>query len=213
MENNLIRVAATSSPYRVAGAIAQQMRTERQVSVQAIGAGAVNQMIKSLIIARSYLQADQIQPVCVPSFVEVTVDGQLRTAVHLLVLSGIGKINVVYSASSPYNGCIVKNLPDADASSPPSFTALASVVPIMTNDWMMNLVSIFQLHSQIQMVQSTQPRTDKSVPDTFLHSCCPGTERKVTLGLSVSMCDWPCTGFHCIGQTQSRSMVWLLVVE
>jgi stage V sporulation protein S len=126
MNNNLIRVAAISSPHRVAGAIAQQMRAEMQANVQAIGPVAVNQMVKAVIMARTYLQADGIQPVFVPSFVEVSVDGQPRTAVRLHILPDGCQINVAYSSPFHYNGCTVETLPDADASSLPHFTALAS---------------------------------------------------------------------------------------
>jgi stage V sporulation protein S len=87
MSNNLIRVAANSPVYGVAGAIAQQMRSGAQAEAQAIGANAVNQMIKALIIAHDYLQADQIQPICVPSFVTISIDGQQRTAVRLLIMA------------------------------------------------------------------------------------------------------------------------------
>lgn len=91
MINNLIRVAATSLPHGVAGAIAQQMRAEIQAEVQAISPVAVNQMLKAVIIARAYLQTDQIEPVYVPSFVEVSVEGQPRTAVRLYLVAVKGR--------------------------------------------------------------------------------------------------------------------------
>ena len=82
---DIIKVAATSRSTAVAGAIAGVMRERGQVDVQAIGAGAVNQAIKAVIIARGYLELDGIDIVCVPSFVEVLIDGQERTAVRLSV--------------------------------------------------------------------------------------------------------------------------------
>lgn len=82
---DLIRVAATSRSTAVAGAIAGVMRERGQVNVQAIGAGAVNQAIKAVCIARGYLALDGIDIVCVPSFVEVIIDDQERTAVRLSV--------------------------------------------------------------------------------------------------------------------------------
>jgi stage V sporulation protein S len=81
----VIRVAATSRSTAVAGAIAGVMREQEQVNVQAIGAGAVNQAIKAVTIARGYLELDGIDIICVPSFVEVIIDGQERTAVRLSV--------------------------------------------------------------------------------------------------------------------------------
>ena len=80
---DIIKVAATSRSTAVAGAIAGVMREREQVDVQAIGAGAVNQAVKAVIIARSYLEQDGIDIVCVPSFVEVMIDNQERTAVRL----------------------------------------------------------------------------------------------------------------------------------
>jgi stage V sporulation protein S len=82
---DLVRVAATSRSTAVAGAIAGVMRERGHVDVQAIGAGAVNQAIKAVTIARGYLELDGIDIVCVPMFVEVIIDGQERTAVRLCV--------------------------------------------------------------------------------------------------------------------------------
>ncbi len=82
---DLIRVAATSRSTAVAGAIAGVMREQSQVHVQAIGAGAVNQAVKALAIARGYLELDGIDIICIPSFVEVMINGQERTAVRLTV--------------------------------------------------------------------------------------------------------------------------------
>ena len=82
---DVIRVAAASRSTAVAGAIAGVMREQEHVNVQAIGAGAVNQAIKAVTIARGYLELDGIDVVCVPSFIEVVIDGQERTAVRLSV--------------------------------------------------------------------------------------------------------------------------------
>lgn len=111
MSNNLIRIAATSSPHRVAGAIAHRMRVEMQAEVQAIGPVAVNQMVKAVILACSYLQVEQIEPVFVPSFVDVSVDGQMRTAVHLLIRPDIRKTNVANHPTFHYNVCTVEKPP------------------------------------------------------------------------------------------------------
>nr|HID12940.1 stage V sporulation protein S [Anaerolineae bacterium] len=82
---DVIKVAATSRSTAVAGAIAGVIREQGQVDVQAIGAGAVNQAVKAVAIARSYLELDGIDIVCIPSFVEVMIDGQERTAVRLSI--------------------------------------------------------------------------------------------------------------------------------
>ena len=80
---DIIKVAATSRSTAVAGAIAGVLREQEQVDVQAIGAGAVNQAVKAVAIARNYLELDGIDIVCIPSFVEVMIDGNERTAVRL----------------------------------------------------------------------------------------------------------------------------------
>jgi stage V sporulation protein S len=82
---DIIKVAATSRSTAVAGAIAGVMREKGRVDVQAIGAGAVNQAVKAVTIARGYLELDGIDIVCIPMFVEVLIDGQERTAVRLCV--------------------------------------------------------------------------------------------------------------------------------
>jgi stage V sporulation protein S len=82
---HLIKVASTSRSTAVAGAIAGVMREQDHVDVQAIGAGAVNQAVKAVAIARGYLELDGIDIICVPSFVEVSIEGQERTAVRLAI--------------------------------------------------------------------------------------------------------------------------------
>jgi len=80
---DLIKVAGRSRSTAVAGAIAGVMREKGEVDVQAIGAGAVNQAIKAVIIARGYLEEDGIDIICIPEFVEIMIDEQERTAVRL----------------------------------------------------------------------------------------------------------------------------------
>jgi stage V sporulation protein S len=81
----VIKVAARSRSTAVAGAIAGVIREHGRAEVQAIGAGAVNQAVKAAAIARGYLELDGIDVVCIPSFVEVDIEGQERTAVKLSI--------------------------------------------------------------------------------------------------------------------------------
>jgi len=81
----VIKVSARSRTAAVAGAIAGVIRDDSVAEVQAIGAGAVNQTIKALVIARRYLEEDGIDIIFTPSFLEVTIGDQERTAIHLLV--------------------------------------------------------------------------------------------------------------------------------
>lgn len=82
---DVIKVSAKSRSTAVAGAIAAVMREHRYAEVQAIGAGAVNQAVKALAIARGYLVEDQIDIICTPFFTEVDIEGQERTAVRFTV--------------------------------------------------------------------------------------------------------------------------------
>lgn len=81
----VIKVAARSRSTAVAGAIAGVIREHGRAEVQAIGAGAVNQAVKAAAIARTYLELDGIDAICIPSFVEITIDEQERTAVKLTI--------------------------------------------------------------------------------------------------------------------------------
>jgi len=81
----VLKVAATSRPVLVAGAIAGVVRSKSRVEVHAIGAGAVNQAIKAIAIARGYVLAAGLDLVCIPSFVDLSLDGQDRTGIRLLV--------------------------------------------------------------------------------------------------------------------------------
>src|ERR1051325_8187602 len=82
---NLIKVAATSRTSAVAGAIAGIVREHHRAEVQAIGAGAVNQAMKALVLATGYLKNDGIYVTCVPEFADVTIDDKVRTAIRLVV--------------------------------------------------------------------------------------------------------------------------------
>lgn len=82
---NVIKVSARSRTASVAGAIAGVIREHGKAEVQAIGAGAVNQAIKAIAIATGYLAEEDVHVVCTPSFVDVQIDAQERTAVRILV--------------------------------------------------------------------------------------------------------------------------------
>jgi len=81
----MIKVSANSRTSAVAGAIAGVVREHKRAEVQAIGAGAVNQAVKALVLAVGYLRNDGIEVVCVPEFVDVTIEEKVRTAIKLVV--------------------------------------------------------------------------------------------------------------------------------
>jgi stage V sporulation protein S len=82
---DIIKVSATSRTSAVAGAIAGVVREHKRAEVQAIGAGAVNQAVKALILAIGYLKGDEIFVVCIPEFVDVEIEDKVRTAIKLVV--------------------------------------------------------------------------------------------------------------------------------
>jgi len=82
---DIIKVSANSRTSAVAGAIAGVIREHKRAEVQAIGAGAVNQALKALVLATGYLKADGVDVVCVPEFVEVQIEDKVRTAIKMVV--------------------------------------------------------------------------------------------------------------------------------
>jgi stage V sporulation protein S len=85
VEGEVLKVSARSRPSAVAGAIAGVVREAGRAEVQAIGAGATNQAVKAVAIARDYLAETGIDAVCVPAFIDVTIDNEDRTAIRLVV--------------------------------------------------------------------------------------------------------------------------------
>jgi stage V sporulation protein S len=81
----MIKVSANSRTSAVAGAIAGVVREHHRAEVQAIGAGAVNQAMKALVLATGYLKNDGIFVSCVPEFADVNIDDKVRTAIKLVI--------------------------------------------------------------------------------------------------------------------------------
>ncbi len=81
----ILKVSSTSPSTAVAGAIAGVVRETGHAELQAIGAGAVNQATKAVAIARGYLALDGIDVILLPSFTEVMIGDDVRTALHMLV--------------------------------------------------------------------------------------------------------------------------------
>ncbi len=82
---DLIRVASGSRVRTTAGTIAGTVRKCGHAEIRAIGAGAVNQAVKAVTVARRYLVNDGVDIACIPSFVNLEIHGQVRTAIHLSV--------------------------------------------------------------------------------------------------------------------------------
>ncbi|MBU4294207.1 MAG: stage V sporulation protein S [Actinobacteria bacterium] len=81
----LLKVSSKSAPNSVAGAIAGIIRTENKVQIQTIGAGALNQTIKAIAIARGYIAPTGQDLICVPFFRDIDVNGEVKTAIVITV--------------------------------------------------------------------------------------------------------------------------------
>lgn len=82
---DIIKVSGTSRTSAVAGAIAGVVRENKRAEVQAIGASAVNQAVKAMTLAKGYLVNDGFDIVFIPEFVDVDIEGKIRTAIKFTV--------------------------------------------------------------------------------------------------------------------------------
>lgn len=81
----MLKVSASSKPKAVAGALAAVLREEGRAEIQAVGAGAVNQAIKAIAIARGFVAPNGIDLVVIPAFSEISIEGEERTAIKFIV--------------------------------------------------------------------------------------------------------------------------------
>ena len=81
----ILKVSAKSNPKSVAGALAGVLREIGGAEIQAIGAGALNQAVKSVAIARGFVAPSGVDLVCIPAFTDIDIDGEERTAMKLIV--------------------------------------------------------------------------------------------------------------------------------
>ena len=96
-----LKVSSKSSPSSVAGAMAGVVRQHGSVEVQVVGAGALNQAIKAVAIARGYLISSGIDLMCVPTFVDVEIDGESRTGMRLLIEDRHGMVPATVDLREP----------------------------------------------------------------------------------------------------------------
>lgn len=81
----VLKVSTKSNPNSVAGALAGIIREQGAVEMQTVGAGALNQAIKAIAIARGFLAPSGMELTCVPAFADILINGEERTAIRLLV--------------------------------------------------------------------------------------------------------------------------------
>ncbi len=85
MKMEVLKVSSNSSPNKVAGALAGVLRERGNAELQAIGAGALNQGVKAVAIARGFVAPSGIDLICIPAFTDIEIDGEERTAIKLIV--------------------------------------------------------------------------------------------------------------------------------
>lgn len=84
-KNDVLKVSSKSDPNSVAGAIAGTIREHGEAELQAVGAGAVNQVVKAIAISRGYVAPSGIDLICVPGFKDIEINGEKRTAIKFVV--------------------------------------------------------------------------------------------------------------------------------
>lgn len=85
MNNKVLKISTKSNANSVAGAIAGLIKEEGKAELQVIGAGALNQAIKAIAIARGFVAPSGVDLICIPAFKEINMDGESRTAIKLVV--------------------------------------------------------------------------------------------------------------------------------
>lgn len=81
----VLKVSSKSNPNAVAGALAGVIRAQGAVEVQTVGAGALNQAVKAVAIARGFLAPSGVELTCIPAFADIEINGEERTAIRLLI--------------------------------------------------------------------------------------------------------------------------------
>ncbi len=81
----VLKVSSKSKPNSVAGALAGVLREKGAAEIQAIGAGALNQAVKAVAIARGFVAPSGMDIICIPAFTDVEINGERRTAIKLTV--------------------------------------------------------------------------------------------------------------------------------
>jgi len=82
---SVLKVSAKSNPGSVAGALTGVLREAGKAELQAVGAGALNQAVKAVAIARGFVAPHGIDLICIPAFTDILIEGEERTAIKLIV--------------------------------------------------------------------------------------------------------------------------------
>lgn len=122
----VLKVSSKSNPNSVAGALAGVLRQTGAVEVQVVGAGALNQAVKAIAIARGFVAPSNIDLVCIPTFADIEIDGQSRTAIRLAVEDRAHR-----QASGDHSAPSVDQRPPAPVAAPVPPPAQAVAAPLL----------------------------------------------------------------------------------
>ncbi|MBV9039859.1 MAG: stage V sporulation protein S [Acidimicrobiia bacterium] len=117
----ILKVSSRSNPNSVAGAMAGVVRQSGAVEVQVVGAGALNQAVKAIAIARGYLTPSNVDLVCIPTFADIEIDGESRTAIRLSVED---RTHRMPTASTAPEATAVTATPSADGERQPAHASI-----------------------------------------------------------------------------------------
>jgi stage V sporulation protein S len=125
----ILKVSSRSNPNSVAGAMAGVVRQSGAVEVQVVGAGALNQAVKAVAIARGYLTPSNVDLVCIPTFADIEIDGESRTAIRLSVEDrthkrGVDEAKPAAEATAPADGASTPAAKGGDAPRQPAHAVI-----------------------------------------------------------------------------------------
>lgn len=85
MENVILKISSKSNPNSVAGAIVGMINENKKIELTAVGAGAVNQAVKSIAVARGYIAPSGRNLVCIPAFTTMNIEEADRTGIKFII--------------------------------------------------------------------------------------------------------------------------------
>lgn len=80
-----LKVSSKSNPNALAGAIVGSLKEEKRVEVTGVGGGAINQAVKAIAVGRTFVKPDGYELICIPSFEDIKIDGEDRTAIKIVI--------------------------------------------------------------------------------------------------------------------------------
>lgn len=81
----ILKVASSSNPNSVAGAIAGAIESDGIVEAHTIGAGAVNQAVKAIAISRRLLDGEEAKLSVIPGFIDLEIEGEEKTGIKFVI--------------------------------------------------------------------------------------------------------------------------------